>query len=60
MLVVPATLPLVIVYIAWANLVERQQTKWIVFCITLLLVMVVVNALVPALNQPGSIYSLIF
>jgi hypothetical protein len=50
------------VYRYWrvSNLVERQQTKWIVFCITLLLVMVVVTALLPALNQPGSFYSLIF
>ena len=50
------------VYRYWrvSNLVERQQTKWIVFCITLLLVMVVVTALLLALNHPGSFYSLIF
>jgi hypothetical protein len=50
------------VYRYWrvSNLVERQQTKWIVFCFTLLFVLVVASALIPALNQPGSFSSLIF
>ena len=50
------------VYRYWriSTLVERQQTKWIVFCFTLLFILVIVSSLIPALSQPGSFSALIF
>ena len=47
-------------YLRVSTLVERQQTKWIVFCFTLLFMLVIVSSLIPALYQPGSFSSLIF
>lgn len=43
-----------------SNLIERQQTKWIVFCFALLFVEAAASSLIPVLNQPGSFSSLIF
>jgi hypothetical protein len=50
------------VYRYWrvSTRIERQQTRWIVFCITLLFVMGIVASFFPALWQPGSFSSLLF
>jgi len=50
------------VYRYWrvSNRIERQQTKWIVFCNTLLFILVIVSSFFPILYQPGSFYSFIF
>ena len=47
-------------YFQVSNRIERQQTKWIVFCNTLILILVIVASFFPILYQPGSFYFFIF
>jgi hypothetical protein len=50
------------VYRYWrvSTRIERQQTKWLVLCFTLLVVMTMVASFFPALYQQGSFSSLLF
>ena len=63
-LVISGLLAQVYRYVHVSSLVQRQQTKWVVFAITMILVMEIGFSLptlfFPSLQQPGSLYALAY